>query len=286
MTPSYSEFPMFVPTTDGQIATVLTVPQEEPRGLVILLHGLGSGRSNLNRLWTITGRDLADRGLATVRMDYPAVGDSTGTFHGQLEDPPVEEVETVARFILELLPVPRVAVVGECLGARTAFRLAPRLPQLSSIGVVSASPDGLMSGMGYSRTGRMVKDASKRMRGLRRVARRILPHATVRRHQVLAPDVEQGIRSVETRFLFVGDPVMFEEVRRAIGAIASESGSSARVGEVVILPATGDSIGSWPRRLHPALLEQMVEWIDQVFPRPGPIGLSADPSAAEMVGRG
>ena len=74
-----NEHPMFVPWADGEhLAAMLTVPDAPSRGLVLLLQGLGPPRSHRYQLWTRTARALAERGIASVRMDYPQVGDSTG----------------------------------------------------------------------------------------------------------------------------------------------------------------------------------------------------------------
>src|SRR5205809_963859 len=129
----FTERPMFVPFRGGHMASVLTIPDSDPRGLVLLLQGLGAARSHKNRVWTRAARVLADRDIASVRMDYPDMGDSTGVLHADLEDLPVGEVEAVARIAMEAVGVDRFGVVGNCFGLRAGFSLASRTDECVTV---------------------------------------------------------------------------------------------------------------------------------------------------------
>src|SRR5207248_11294939 len=80
---------VYVRHGNERLAAILTVPRR-PRGLVALLQGFGATRSHRNRLWTWISDDLAGRGMATVRFDYPGMGDSTGDADWDLNDPPTD----------------------------------------------------------------------------------------------------------------------------------------------------------------------------------------------------
>jgi pimeloyl-ACP methyl ester carboxylesterase len=123
-----NEYPLFVPYGDDFIAAVLTVPESEPRALVLLLQQGGIGRSNKNRTWTRLAARLAERDLATARMDYLGLGDSTGKAGSlALEIPPVGEAMAVLETTRRLAGVEHTGVVGHCYGGRTAVAVASRV---------------------------------------------------------------------------------------------------------------------------------------------------------------
>ena len=72
------QFPLFVEAGDDHVASVLSVPEGNPRGVVISLSG--TGRHNLigSTLCAHLSQRLVERGLAHVRLDYAGVGDSPG----------------------------------------------------------------------------------------------------------------------------------------------------------------------------------------------------------------
>jgi pimeloyl-ACP methyl ester carboxylesterase len=125
------EFPVFLPAQGEHLAAVVTTP-EEPRGLVLLLTGLGAPRSHRFQTWTRLARKLAHAGLASVRVDHQGgTGDSTG----DVTDWSYETGMHIKRQYLEvvrtstrLLRVDRVAFLGNCMGAEVSLYLASHVP--------------------------------------------------------------------------------------------------------------------------------------------------------------
>ena len=122
------EFPVFVPDGTDHFGAVITVPDSEPKGLVLLLTGTGAARSHRFQLWTRVARELADRGLAVARLDYEGVGDSTGGVREVGLTLTQREAVAVLRFARQAIPVDRVAVVGNCSGAIAALGVAAQTP--------------------------------------------------------------------------------------------------------------------------------------------------------------
>jgi hypothetical protein len=59
------DYPIFVPVDGDHLASILTVPDAEPRGLVALFQGGGGApRSYYNSMWTVAARELAGLGFA------------------------------------------------------------------------------------------------------------------------------------------------------------------------------------------------------------------------------
>ena len=86
------EFPVFVPSRGERIGAVIAVPEEDPRGLVLLMPGGGGApRSHRYAMYTKVARALAGRGIASVRMDWRGVGDSTGRARFSFHALPVED---------------------------------------------------------------------------------------------------------------------------------------------------------------------------------------------------
>jgi dienelactone hydrolase len=123
------EFPVFVPHGREWLAAVITVPDQEPRGLVLLLTGTGAPRSHRYQVWTRLARQLAEDGLASVRMDREGIGDSTGQLQAhRLNEALLHQAMAVARFAMQATGTDRIGVAGNCSGSRMALYIAASLP--------------------------------------------------------------------------------------------------------------------------------------------------------------
>jgi pimeloyl-ACP methyl ester carboxylesterase len=124
------EYPFFFPYEEEHLGATLTVPDDEPRGLVLLLAGTGAARSHRFQLWTRTARALAGEGLASVRMDYRGIGDSSGRLlQPVLGDRRLEQAIAAARFGLEVTGLDELGAVGNCSGGIVALGVAARMPE-------------------------------------------------------------------------------------------------------------------------------------------------------------
>lgn len=122
------EFPVFVPDGADHFGAVITVPDSEPKGLVLLLTGTGAARSHRFQLWTRVARALSEQGLAVARLDYEGVGDSTGGIREIGLTLTQREAMAVLAFARRAIPVDQVAVVGNCSGAIAALGVAAQTP--------------------------------------------------------------------------------------------------------------------------------------------------------------
>ena len=125
-----NEYPLFVPFEEEHLAAVVTVPDEPALGLVLLLTGTGAPRSHRFQLWTRTARALVEHGLASIRMDYRGIGDSTGRLlQPVLGDRRLDQAVRVAQAGMEIAGTRRLAVVGNCSGAIVALGVAAQVPE-------------------------------------------------------------------------------------------------------------------------------------------------------------
>lgn len=148
-------FPVFVEARGRQVAAVVTVPEEPPRGIVISLVGIG--RHNLigSTLCAQLSERVVEHGLASIRLDYSGSGDSPGlvpTWTLSDVDAVVDEARAVLSVASEALHVDRFAVVGTCYGSRVALSL---VSDPSCTGAICLGPPVLEHG-GLSRLSRRV----------------------------------------------------------------------------------------------------------------------------------
>jgi pimeloyl-ACP methyl ester carboxylesterase len=123
------EYPVFIPHGPDHLGAVITLPDEEPLGAVMLITGTGAPRSHRFKVWTRTARELADRGIASIRLDYKGIGDSTGGIREVALYEAAQDALSAIRFTIRALGVDRVAVAGNCSGAVTALMVAAEIPE-------------------------------------------------------------------------------------------------------------------------------------------------------------
>lgn len=186
------QFPLFVEAQGGHVASVVTVPDGEPRGIVISL--AATGRHNLigSTMCTHLSQRVMEYGLASVRLDYVGVGDSPGlvpTWTLSDVEAAAQQARAVLSVAMDALDVGHFAAVGTCYGSRVALRL---VSENSCVGAVCLAPPVLEYG-GLSRASRQV--------GERTVLSFIRSHAALRR---LARPLRSTLRARRPAGLVVG----------------------------------------------------------------------------------
>jgi hypothetical protein len=176
-------FPLFVEAGDDYVASVLTVPDCNPRAIVISL--AGTGRHNLigSTVCAHLSQRLVERELAHVRLDYAGVGDSPGLVPTWvLSDigAASQQARAVLGAVKEALGVRRFVAVGTCYGSRVALSL---VPDPDCCGAVCLAPPILDHG-GFARVSRRV--------GERTVFSYVRSHAALRR---LADPLRRTVRA-------------------------------------------------------------------------------------------
>lgn len=259
------DHPLFVPFRGDHLAAVVTTPEETPRGLAVFLQGAGGAtRTHRYRLWTRAARRLASDGIASVRMDYRGIGDSTGAYEFEMEAPPVEEALTVVTLVLDRLGLDAFGVVGNCIGARTAFGLAARTESCRSVAcilpmalgpVLERRGENGVASLGASGAkwlpGRVAHWASR----ARRPGLRFIPEVSI-----------AARRGANVLFLHGGT----EESRQRLAAGAralpvGTSGEGASTVQVWRMPAEGTS-GFRPLETQRVVVDSVTEWMDRTLP--------------------
>jgi pimeloyl-ACP methyl ester carboxylesterase len=126
------ETPLTIDLGRDRLFGILTEPIAEPRADVcaMFLNPGSNRRVGPNRTWVETARRWAARGVPSVRIDDPGIGDSDGDELRYLELSAYYQGEVTARTVavldeLAALGLPnRFVVVGLCAGAYRAFQAA------------------------------------------------------------------------------------------------------------------------------------------------------------------
>ena len=273
-----TDYPIFLPFGKGRLAAVVTVPDCPPRGLVMFLQGLGTPRSHRYQLWTRASWGLAERGLASVRMDYPEMGDSTGTLPTELEAPPVAEAMAVARLALDSVGVDRLGVVGNCLGARVGFGVAAQMAECTSVAcVVPDTLKALLKGGGRTRSRLTVAQAARRVPRVARLARRLVHWDSTSRRLRYVPEVVSTLRTADVLFLVVGVESLEHRFRSALRPLlrTSPPERQAEIRHVSSGHARGMRL---PLDVQPLVIDAIVRWMDETLP-----SATAEPSEARRA---
>ena len=125
MTRASDEYPVFVRAQADVLAGVVCAPAGEMEDLgVVLLTGANYTRTHRNRMWVRAARELAERGVPSIRFDYHGVGDSTGSVVIDLEIPLDADANGAADLLKAATGVTRLAFVATCFGGRAAVAAA------------------------------------------------------------------------------------------------------------------------------------------------------------------
>lgn len=126
-----------VPTAFGPVGAIVSMPAGEPRGALMLLQGGGEPcRAGINSCWTRLARELAAEGIAVLRFDFAAEGDSTMVGEdvarevGWRRNTDLAIAHELAPWLRERAGLRELLVAGSCHGARVGMDLAAADPDV------------------------------------------------------------------------------------------------------------------------------------------------------------
>jgi pimeloyl-ACP methyl ester carboxylesterase len=121
---------------------------------VLFLHGWGGHRSGPHNLLTTMARDLAARGISSLRFDFYGRGESEGDGVSTTLDDMGDDALAAASLLLEDGGVSDIVVVGICSGGNVGIGVLDRLPEAHGLFLMSVYPfsDGDSFGRSARRT--------------------------------------------------------------------------------------------------------------------------------------
>ncbi len=119
---------VFIDAGGHDIPGTLATPQGigHPVAAVLMLHGFGSSRDEVGDMYGRLAEDLAERGIASLRIDFAGSGDSQqpwveNTYDGMVQDARVALDYLVA---LDATDDDRIGLLGFSLGTKVAMSVA------------------------------------------------------------------------------------------------------------------------------------------------------------------
>ncbi len=263
------EFPVFIPFGEERLAGVVTLPDDRARGLAMLLQGLGAPRSHKYGLWTRTARALAARGVASLRIDYQSLGDSTGSLLADLHHPPVDEAVAAATVVMDILGVEAIATVGNCMGGRTALAVANLVPGCVSVAcILPGNLDAIAKkGAGEDAVGGLNARARRLATRLPRLKRAIRRRQRARgavQGLRLMPVFPEALRSSPVLLMYIGADDAYQQLRRSLEPLRGKGGDPNP--HMALIPAGRITSFRLPIELQTTVIDALAEWIDETMP--------------------
>jgi uncharacterized protein len=116
---------------DGGIAGTLNVPDGVSNApAVLLLHGFGSSKDEVGGMYARVAKALADKGVASLRIDFRGFGKSDGDTGATTVDMQVEDAKTAVAFLgkTEGVDNARIGTLGFSLGGGISMIVAGDMP--------------------------------------------------------------------------------------------------------------------------------------------------------------
>lgn len=287
------EYPVFVPYGNHRLAAVITVPDGEPRGLVLLLPGVGAPRSHRFAIWTRAARRLADQHhLASARIDWVGIGDSTGSIRDwRFNGPAIDEASEVAKFAMKAVGVDRFAAAGNCLGSRASLALAAATPECVGAALVRAPllrPGWSSHLRKRARRSKVLSRILKRQR-VKNLVKRLLGRAGARK--VVGRDLSYALTAAirHSRLLLLysaEDHTYNERLRTELDLWAGRLPEAERERYEFRLVPEGPLKGFESLRIQEVVIETVVDWLPGCFESGSDAGAGVRPSRAHHEGPG
>ena len=272
-------FPILLPAGEDVIAAVVTVPDGQPRGVVIVL--AGTGRHNViggTMAGLLTAR-VAAEGLASVRLDYAGVGDSPGLVESWSPahvGRALDAARTAVRTVGEAVGASRFVAVGTCYGSRVSLHL---VDEPTCIGAVCLAPPildhGSVAAAGKTLGGRRLVSAARSAPVLRTILRPVVRLARARKPSRGVLQALANLQRARIVFLY-GSPKhedhysrkAHESVDAALGKLSAEERERFELRFLDLGPLTTFDGLDAPEQ--DAILDTVVPYVRACFaPEPG-----------------
>jgi uncharacterized protein len=147
------EVAVWIPSVEHEVPGILTLPKAGGRAhsyaAVLMLHGFASQKDEVGDMYRREARALAERGVASLRIDFVGTGDSTrpyvdNTWTNMLDDAlaAYDWLEAHPRIIDG-----QVGVLGFSMGGKVALGVVAQRPDAAALATWSgALADGLPAG--------------------------------------------------------------------------------------------------------------------------------------------
>lgn len=142
-TPSAEE--QVVTLDNGVVGTLVLPSSDAPVPAVLMLHGFASQRNEVGDMYTRLAASLAERGIASLRIDFRGWGESAGDMADSTVGGQVEDTAAAYAYLrgVEGIDAARIGVIGFSLGGSVAVFAAGENPDAYQSMVLWSSSTGL-----------------------------------------------------------------------------------------------------------------------------------------------
>ena len=137
----YVETPMMLIGSLYPVPAVLTLPDAAtPAPAVVMLHGTASDKNEVGNLYQRLARSLAERGIASLRIDFAGGGESPVSYRLYTLSSAVADSEAALAYLADLDGIDdgRLALVGFSQGGLIAQLVAQRNPEIKAMALWSS----------------------------------------------------------------------------------------------------------------------------------------------------
>jgi dienelactone hydrolase len=141
---SFKAQTVFVSSREVRVSAILTVPETSGRvPLVVMAHGHGDTKDE-NGGFTAIAEELARRGIASIRMDFPGCGQSSEPFTENNLTNMLADVEACRLYAIAHadIDISRIGILGHSMGGRVAILATSRARYRSLALIAPVATDG------------------------------------------------------------------------------------------------------------------------------------------------
>lgn len=137
-----------VPSSHGTtLAATIDFPDSPPRAFAIFAHCFAGSRQTPGA--ARTAKRLAHHGIATLRFDFPGLGQSDGDFADTSFSQNVDDIVAVADWLSQNYSPPQL-LMGHSLGGAAALAAGSRIRSLKAVATIGAPFDPAHSVLHYA----------------------------------------------------------------------------------------------------------------------------------------
>lgn len=128
---------IFFPSGQDTVAGNIEVPNKKnPQGILLLY---GGGRKTTKTLFASLQKVLLEKDIASLAIDFPGVGESSGTFtEGSLSQRTAYAV-TAYKKLCEYADPKHIAVLGASMGGHVAIRIIKTFPKTQQLILIATA---------------------------------------------------------------------------------------------------------------------------------------------------
>ncbi|MEM7699317.1 MAG: alpha/beta fold hydrolase [Verrucomicrobiota bacterium] len=127
--------PITIPGPMGLLSGVIEIPQDKPVAFALFAHCFTCGKDYVPEA-RVT-RLLAERGIATLRIDFAGIGKSDGEFADSSFVTNLEDIYAAATWLRENHAAPHL-LVGHSLGGAAVLAAAGQIPEVRAVVTIGA----------------------------------------------------------------------------------------------------------------------------------------------------